>query len=265
MIDFHFTVDTTEGERQLSLLADSLDISAIDKALRLYGERWLRQRVQERFDTRPGWPPRKEATQAALARSGGGPRGAAQSRGDSKMRRKLARDLKRAKARLGRVEDMGGFEQERARQSFLAAQGKRSQSMSAVIRSRLAAVERRETTLREFERLAAGGTADAEHSLFGPDKRGAKQMAKLQGRMGRNDQTWRAPLGRIAQSMVLKVKDGRLTYGSEIAWAGAHNEGATVGHGAKLPARPFAFLEPVDLEVLVAMLMNVEGVGVTMT
>jgi hypothetical protein len=47
-----------------------------------------------------------------------------------------------------------------------------------------------------------------------------------------------------------------LTVDSKIPWAGSHNEGDTVGHGAHLPARPFNYLGPIDFDVLVEILVN---------
>lgn len=255
MLDFTFRVDTTEGEREMRILADSLGPDAIDKALKSYAEKWLKPRIQSHFDTRPGWPPLAAATQERLRRTGGALTGSALERATSRMRVKLQRDLKRAKQRLGRVEDIDGHDRERRRQDFLAAQGKRSRSMTDVVQSRARAVERRELVLKEFERLAHGGTADAAHSLFGP--KGEKALGKLQARMGRATarEAERKPLGKIAQSFVLKIKDGRLVYGSEIPWSGVHNEGGQAGKGARIPARPYAFLEPIDVEVLVASLL----------
>jgi phage gpG-like protein len=63
-------------------------------------------------------------------------------------------------------------------------------------------------------------------------------------------------LGRIPASMYSQISKGTLTIDSRIPWAGSHNEGDIVGNGARLPARPFNYLEPIDVDVLVEILVN---------
>jgi hypothetical protein len=171
------------------------------------------------------------------------------------MRKKLHKELKRAKERLHRVEDSAGFDKERERQDFLASKGKRSRHMSEVIRTRQRAVDRRRLVLAEFERLANGGSTDKPLLT-------AKGSTKLQERMGRTVAgAARKPLGKVASSFKLVVKGGRLVYGSEIKWSAALNDGAVVGHGAVIQPYEFCKLEEIDVEVLVAALMA-EGVNV---
>lgn len=251
MIDVTFTVDVADGERELHLLAASLD--DINATLRIYADRWLKRRVSDRFRTREGWPERAEATQKRVQAT-------ETERGEksvSLMRSKLTRDLRKARKRLARVEGPEGFERERARQNVLAAKGKRARSMPDVIKGRMAAIERRELVLKEFERLAAGG--DATKSLLT-----TRQTEKLAARIGRaKAEAGEAPLlGRIAESFQLKIAGGRLEYGSTIPWAGVHNEGGTAGKGARIPARPFAYLTNEDVDTLVEMLR--EGGSIVM-
>lgn len=234
-------IDTTEGEREMELTAGLFDGPIIDRALQQYGESWLKQRVQAHID---GARPPK-------------PRPGAEQRGAGKLRKKLQRDVKRAEKRLGKVRDYIGFRRESNRQKFLAAQGKRSRTMPEVIRARVQAVERREQVLAELDRIANGTGGE---SLLK-----TKAAEKLKQRLERSVERERnkKPLGRIASSFTLKVKDGKLVYGSEIPWSGVHNEGGTVGHGAVIQPNPFAYLEPVDIEVLVAALMG-EGIEVAL-
>jgi hypothetical protein len=63
-------------------------------------------------------------------------------------------------------------------------------------------------------------------------------------------------LGRGEASVYSKKGRSSLEVGSRIPWWGAQNEGATVGHGARLPARPNIYVEPIDVDVLLEILVN---------
>lgn len=247
MLDLTLRIDTTEGERELRLLADSLDEDSVDELLERYGEMWLRARIQAHIDQ--ARPPKNDDKLAAKAAE------SAPARAAGSLRKKLEGDLRRAKKRLGRVEDADGFFRERERQQLLSAKGRRSRGMSQVIQSRMAAVARRAAVLGELERVTAGAE--------GPSQLNVKAQEKLQARYGRALQraAQRKPLGKIAGSFKLTVKSGRLVYGSEISWSGVQNDGGTVGHGAVIQPNPFAYLEPIDIEVLVSALLS-GGVGV---
>jgi phage gpG-like protein len=247
-MDVRMRVDVSGVERELALTVDLLQLDRIDDALRAFGETWLADRVRARFDA-GSWQPRAEATQSAQAAAA--PRVATDA-----LRKKLRRELGKAEGALSKFDEG----KHRRRQEFLAARGKRTRTSSAAVASRAASVARRELLLAEFERLTAGG--DAQKSLTG-GKKGAKQVEKLKERMGRAlARAQDKPLlGRIRDSFKLVVDNGRLVYASEIPWAGVHNDGGSAGNGAREPKRPFAFLEEVDLEVLVAALVG-EGIGV---
>lgn len=255
MIEFTFAVDVKDGERQLHLVADRLE--DVEGTLRRYGQSYLRSKIDLHFETRQGWPERAKATQQRAA----GRAILSASRSEQRIRQKLTKELRRARKSLGRVESIEGFDREQRRQEMLASTGKRSQGADKVLRGRLAAVERRELVLAEFNRLAAGGSRFA--SLTG-DKAGSKRVAKLGERIERAVEQTKTPLGRIASSMKLEIKGSRLVYGSEIKWAWVHNQGGTAGHGAQIPQRAFAYLEPEDLDVLVDMFVG-DGVAATVT
>ena len=46
----------------------------------------------------------------------------------------------------------------------------------------------------------------------------------------------------MANAMFIQWRPLELAAVSKIAWAAAHQEGGTVGRGAKLPARPFMWM-----------------------
>ena len=51
-------------------------------------------------------------------------------------------------------------------------------------------------------------------------------------------------LGQLPDTVVVRQRRGSLIARSPVPWSGAHNEGARVGRGSRLPARPFVFLSP---------------------
>jgi len=259
MIDIAFNVETKEGLRSIRVLADKLDDKEwLADLLRRYDREWLRPRIDQHFETRQGWPARAKATEARIATQSA----ARELKSVSTLRRKLKFDVVRAKKRLGAVQEAPGFFKERERQDKLGLTGKRSRSMSEVLTSRANAVARRQAVLAEFERLAAGG--DASKTTLT-----TRQTEKLSERIGRARQldTREATLGKIASSFKTEIKDGKLVDASVIPWSGIHNEGGTAGHGAKIKARPFAYLEEVDVRVLVEMIRDSLGEdgGVYMT
>lgn len=271
MIDLTFTVNVDGATRELRVVADQLDDPRwLDDVLRAYDKEYLRPRIADRFETRPGWAPRADTTNQRLTARAAADR----QRGESILRKKLARDVVRAKRNLDKLLGPGGLAKASASQAALyerqrvklealagnteladahaAARARRrlltmkAPHVSTAIASRMRAVEARKAVLAEFERLAAGG--DRSKTILT-----ARQTESLAGQLDRATAAGREKplLGKIAQSLKTEISGGTLRDGSEIPWSGVQNEGGTVGHGAKLPARPFAYLEEVDLRVLV--------------
>ncbi len=226
-MELAFVIDVSGLERKFTLLADSM--KQLDPALRVF-DRYLRSRIHTRFQQEgPGWPRLAESTIAHR-----------QSQAMAALGRKLSRDVKRAERsyarRFGALEELGlgGLEKERA--------------------VSMRAVQRRITTRAEFRRLMAGGSTEA--TLF-EGASAEKQKASLAGRMGRaRDRAGEKMLGKIAGSFRSAIRGGTLTIESKIPWAGIHNEGGQAGHGATIQARPFIYLEPQDIDVLVEILRN---------
>lgn len=186
-------------------------------ALRTF-DRYYRARVAQRFASEgPGWPPRTGAT-VARAGSATAPAG----RAAQEVRRKLSRAYASAQKRHG----AGKLSEDRVASAHAA--------------------------LVELKRQRQGGT-------LGQQQGAAARLEQRVGRM-REQAAGRAAggrtLGKIAGSIASSIKAGTLTVESKAPWAGAHNDGATVGHGAKLPARPFLFLDDTDREMFAEILRN---------
>ena len=52
----------------------------------------------------------------------------------------------------------------------------------------------------------------------------------------------RTILGRLPTAVSYKTTPSSVTGTSRVRWSGAHQDGATVGHGARLPAREFLWI-----------------------
>lgn len=203
-------------ERKLETLAETA--KDLEPALRMF-DGYLRARVRQRFASGgPGWPERSAEDEGKRHRAD-----QVDALAVHKMQRKLEREFDRARRRR--------------------AAGKGTE----------AAVERRYAVLKEFMRQAAGGAVGIQG---GKDARREKSIAGLRQRFQRAAERDHGILGKLASSIASTVSRGTLTLYSKVAWAGVHNEGGTVGHGATLPARPFLFLESSDIDVLAEILTN---------
>jgi phage gpG-like protein len=207
--------------REIETTAQTLD--DLEIPLELWNK-YKRKKVQEIFDAGgPGWPPKETGGGAGENRSS---EASVRRRADQIMRVKLQKELRRAQRK------------------YVNAKGDASKSA--------AAMKRRYTVLKEFERLAAGGepsgasTGDAklDASVHRLRERHARAAVKAASR----------PLGRIAASIKSKVEKFSVEIKSTIPWAGAHNEGDTVGHGAELPQRQFLDVTEEDLAVLLILI-----------
>ena len=126
---------------------------------------------------------------------------------------------------------------------------KRDVSRAEKTAKKVTTIEGRKNVLAEFKRLEAGGLV--ENSLLKP-----KPLSKLQERIGRAQNKAKRPLGRMASSIKTEISGDTLRVFSEVEWAGAHNDGAVVGHGAELPQREFLAVEEEDLDALEAFILD---------
>lgn len=63
-------------------------------------------------------------------------------------------------------------------------------------------------------------------------------------------------LGQLPDTVSYKADALSATARSPVPWAGAHNEGATVGRGSKLPKRTFVWVPPEVLQRLVKRMLE---------
>ena len=82
----------------------------------------------------------------------------------------------------------------------------------------------------------------------GPDGTWASRASstKVRAASGRRR---RKPLGRLPAALTTRFDRRRLIVRSLVAWSDAHNSGARVGHGAKIPRRTFLWASDKVLEI----------------
>lgn len=201
----------TSGLRQ-RLIAFAASAKHLDPALAAFGKYLLK-----RFKSpQAGWPPLAQSTLESREQRQAASTEAIRQVQMAKLRTKLKRDVRRAKAKLGPV-----------------------------------AQANRYAVLKEFERLLAGGRAD-NSLLTGED--GAKLAKKLHARIGRaGGKAVSKVLGRLPASSKSMLSKHTLLVGSTVPWAESQNEGLSVGKGAKLPKRTWVELLPGDVDVLVQL------------
>lgn len=222
-------VDEGGTRQSIQLLADSF---AELRPVFARFSRWMREQIDEVFatDGHGSWPERSErsknrALEQATSRLAKIERGKYNS-----LRGRLRSERRRAERRL-----------DKSLQPMLW----RTDSDSKLTEKRRRSVARYDTQQAELERVAGGGV------------KASSGFAKLYERMARREKRAAAaaaaaergaPLGRIAQSFRIDFDKAGWEMYSRIPWAGAHNEGATVGNNARLPAR--VFLEWTPARVL---------------
>jgi phage gpG-like protein len=88
----------------------------------------------------------------------------------------------------------------------------------------------------------------------GPDGSWPARAASTIKHLGRSK---RKLLGRLTSAVTYKATADGVTAVSRAPWSGSHQEGDTVGHGAKLPARPFLWISD---ELAVRAILVIERV-----
>jgi hypothetical protein len=216
-------VDTREGRRRFALLGKSL--SDLTPVLREF-DKYKRERVQAIFDAQgPGWDPRSQAKSESKK---AWDEGLIRQNALNSLRKTLQYDVLRATRRF----EKGG---------------------------RASAMIKREAVLDRFNDMVASGVIDFD-ALAGRNRKGQVDMRfyrrnpRAITRYANASEIAERLLGKVPQSIFSTIARGLLTIESKIPWAGVHNEGATVGRGAEVPARPFLFWDDVDLGFLVILL-----------
>lgn len=220
-------IDLSGIERKLDLMIDAAKNPA--PAMRTFGT-YLRGRIKGAFATEG--PPLAAATLAHRA-----------SAGAKKVEKGLSRALARANVAVKRQEA------EQGRQALIALFGGRQSAK--VRRPGYKIVARRKAALAKFRRRRRGGfVATTDANLKDRQKVDAATDKAIAAAVNQ------PILGRAADTIRAKVKGDTLTVDSRWEILDAHHKGATVGHGAKLPARPRVELEEGDMDVLVEVMRN---------
>lgn len=212
--------------------------------LRVFGG-FLRKKAIERYKAQD-FAPLAESTIEKRAQ-----------KGLRSMEKKLQRELTRAykNARRARGDGRGFLARLVNKQVSLATEDAISSGTRGV-QNRLAVLAVFQQRHRPNLKERAQGKALTLKQAQGLSMRTVRAVQKAVG----------APiLGQLPRTLAVTVGPGTMTLRSRTheEWSAAHNEGATVGHGAKLPKRETIKLEASDLEVFAGILKDHMLLGVT--
>lgn len=76
---------------------------------------------------------------------------------------------------------------------------------------------------------------------------------------GRKSRAVAKPLNRLKTSFTVRSGRDFLRGKSKVKWSGAHQDGATVGHGAELPARTHMYASDLFMDICVSRILNWVG------
>lgn len=222
------SVDTSSGRRRIELIVRAL--SDLQPPLRAFGA-YLRAKFKGRFDAEgPGWPPLAQSTGHELIHN-----------------------------YTGRITRAGNL-RETSQVKRLRAQLQRD--------VRKEALDARVLTAFELAtRSTGGGALGAAIRLHADGTRYARELGNIakaldrahQGKRGRQSRAitrHHRLLGKLRSTIKARLEDGGIRVGSFVSWAGVHNEGGAVGHGAYVPARTYAELENEDVDVFAKILLE---------
>jgi phage gpG-like protein len=95
---------------------------------------------------------------------------------------------------------------------------------------------------RELKKPLRADQKDHSKKREGPSALWAPRAASTMARMRIGGHRARKPLGRLTGA-VSYFADATAVRGiSRVLWSGIHQDGGTVGHGSRLPARPFLWI-----------------------
>jgi phage gpG-like protein len=214
------TMNTTAGRRRLDLAGASM--SNVQRALSHFN-RYMRGRIKDRFEAEgPGWAPLAKSTDKRLAHTF-----VSRVTAHGKVRQTT-----RLKSLIARNVATGVMH-ELARATRSTGGG----ALGEAVRRHLGGKVRFAAELRATAR-------DLTRSALGRLK--LKKRALLKHKM----------LGKLANAFRSKLSKTELVITNLVPWAGVHNEGGVVGHGAHVPERKFAYFEDEDAEVLAMLVLD---------
>jgi hypothetical protein len=100
---------------------------------------------------------------------------------------------------------------------------------------------------------AAGGGSRRAKVVRGRVRKAGKRVGARQAVSFRGGSQL---LGQLPDTVIVRQKRGSLIARSPVPWSDAHNEGATVGRGSRLPARGFVFISDPFMQLATARLAD---------
>lgn len=241
MLTVLLTLDATQARRRFDLLTDSYqDLNPVLAEL----SKFKQAKIADLFASGGAgrWP---EASGRTQQRQWKGALASAKSAPEA-LRGKLDLELRRARKRLEQLVERG-----------VVTRTDRRGRIKDVRKGAVNAVARRAFVAAEFERhMQAGSEIGAAPTTTPEQAKAAKGLgARLQRAVGRAQ---KRPLGHLAQTIRATIQGGILTIDSD--WNSpaplALNDGATVGHGAKVEPRPFLYWDESDAEYFRLLLLE---------
>lgn len=83
----------------------------------------------------------------------------------------------------------------------------------------------------------------------GPSALWAPRAASTMARMRAGGRRARKPMGRLPGAVSYRATASSVSGRSRVLWSGIHQDGGTVGHGARIPARPFLWISDGMLQI----------------
>lgn len=243
---FDLTINTTAGRRRLRVLAESY-YGGLLPVLRDW-DKFKRGEIDDIIASEGAgkWPPLAKETAAAKPTAervelmnvvrGIGPRGGSRIRRQGVL--KLLDQAARFEMRAERART------EKARTTALIRAKARTDTLQSIVN-----IWGGSAKIRDVDALVNL----AERDLLTRARRRAKLIGKARYR---NEEASTKMLGQLGKTFRSTIQDGTWTFDSSWPIAGVHNEGATVGRGARIPERRFAELTPENVELLVQLLVR---------
>lgn len=190
----------------------------IAQALKIFSA-YYQKRVQQRFAAQgPGWPPRK-SSDAAEARRNASVAALAEHKLKSRLRSVLRMSAKKLAQGKGTTEN----------------------------------IVKKTRQLEELKRQTSG----KQSPFFVPTEKEAQSVMKQRHKAVAKAASAKGQmLGRMANAMKAKITGMVLEVVNTVEFSAVQNEGGTVGHNAKIPARPFQFFDDTDLDVFSEIVTN---------
>ena len=263
-----FRISATVGGvvKALDIFSDKL--SDLDGLLKDFG-RLKRLEVSHRFRSGgPGWEPKKASTLAKQDSAKARSQQSVVAHATRKMKRKLAREYKRAVSGgdlttiARRLAVNEAFDQFAVTGKLELLPVTAEQKATAKARGRITRELRMANKSKNGDRVTylKAKLDEFDHKHEGDlnvlaDARLRRSIAKLPERTARALEKSGSGrlLGGLAGSIRAKISGGTLTLESRVPWAGVHNEGGKVGNGATVPARPFLEWTEADFDEFTAM------------